>query len=56
MAKIVSQNIVITVSKIAKDSDKDAASLIPADIITTIEQVVQEMVGSDLVVEVFSEE
>jgi hypothetical protein len=52
MAKIVSESIVITVSKIVKDSDTDTGGLVGADVHTALEQVAQELVGQHVVVEV----
>lgn len=53
MAKIVSDHVVVTVSKIARDNESDEQSLIPAELRETVEQVVSELlVGTGLVVEV----
>jgi len=51
MAKIVSQTFVVTVSKIARDSDSSGA-LVADDFVQNLEAVVQELVGTDSVVEV----
>ena len=51
MAKIISENIVITFSKIVKDSE-EGSSVATADVQAALEQVAQELVGSGVVVEV----
>ena len=51
MAKIVEDVIVIKLSKIVKDSDKDSATLANPEILTALEQVAQELVGDGIVVE-----
>jgi len=51
MAKIVTDNIVISISRIAKDSDT-LGSAISEDMLSMLEQVVQELVGEGAVVEV----
>jgi hypothetical protein len=52
MAKIVTENIVITFSKIVKDSEPDTSGIASSDIQTALEQVAQELVGDSVVVEV----
>jgi hypothetical protein len=53
MAKIQSENIVITVSKLTKDSDTEhQTAMVTPDVITALEQVAQELIGSGVVVEV----
>lgn len=51
MAKIVSENIVITLSRISKEG-QDLSSLTTSEMKQTIEQIVQELVGDGVVVEV----
>lgn len=51
MAKIVSDAIVIEISRIAKD-EQDLLSIVDQDMISTLEQVVQQLVGDVAVVEV----
>ncbi len=51
MAKIISENIVITFSKIVKDSE-EGSSVATADVQAALEQVAQELVGDTVVVEV----
>lgn len=53
MAKIHEEVIVITISKLVKDSDAaDAADLANADIISALGTVAEELLGSGVVVEV----
>lgn len=51
MAKIVSDAIVIEISRIAKD-DQELATAVSEEITSTLEQVVQQLVGDGAVVEV----
>ena len=51
MAKIVEDQIIVDISRIAKDGD-NLDSVITDEIITTLEQVVQQLVGEGAVVEV----
>jgi len=51
MAKIVTESIVITFSKIVKDNDS-GTSITSPDIQTALEQVAQELIGNNVVVEV----
>jgi hypothetical protein len=51
MAKIVTESIVITFSKIVKDTDQ-GTSIISPDIQVALEQVAQELIGDNIVVEV----
>ena len=51
MARIHSDAIVIEVSRIAKD-DQELKSIVNDEIVTTLEQVVQQLVGEGAVVEV----
>jgi hypothetical protein len=51
MAKIIQDNVVITVSKIGRDADTDQ-QLVSDEIKATIEQVVSELVGDGFIVEV----
>ena len=52
MAKIVTESVVITFSKIVKDGESDNADIAGSDIQQALEQVAQELVGSGVVVEV----
>ena len=53
MAKIESENVVITVSRLTKDSDTEpAAAMVTQDVVTALEQVAQELAGSGIIVEV----
>lgn len=51
MAKIVTESIVITFSKIVKDTD-EGTSIASPDIEAALEQVAQELIGDSIVVEV----
>lgn len=51
MAKIESENIVITVSRLVKD-DAPEAHIVTGDVTTALEQVAQELLGSGVIVEV----
>ena len=51
MAKIVTESIVITFSKIVKDSDS-GTSITSPEIEMALEQVAQELIGDSVVVEV----
>lgn len=51
MAKIVSDAVVIEISRIAKD-DQELAGLVNEEMVSTLEQVVQQLVGDGAVVEV----
>jgi len=52
MAKIVEQNIVVRVSKLARDGDQPA--LVSAEQLAALEQVAQEIMGESVIVEVES--
>jgi hypothetical protein len=54
MAKIVEELVIIKVSKLVKDSDADE-KLLDSKAINSIEQVVQELVGDGIVVELVEE-
>ncbi len=51
MAKIVSDAVVIEISRIAKD-DQDLGPVVDAEMVATLEQVVQQLVGDGVIVEV----
>ena len=51
MAKIVTESIVITFSKIVKDNDS-GTSITSPEILAALEQVSQELIGDSVVVEV----
>jgi hypothetical protein len=52
MAKIVENSIVIKLSKLVKIADDADHQLANDDIIFALEQVVQELVGDNIIVEV----
>lgn len=55
MAKIQEELIVIKLSKLHKDSETALAGIAGEEIVAGLEQVVQELVGNDVVVEVIKE-
>lgn len=52
MAKIVEDVLVIKLSKIVKDSDTVESEIATSEVQAALEQVVQELVGNSVVVEV----
>jgi hypothetical protein len=52
LAKIANENIIISISKLVKDSESANLDSVNEDTLTTIEQVVQELLGDGLIVEV----
>lgn len=57
MAKIHEEIIVIKLSKLLKDSDNiTRGTLSNNDVATSLEAVVQELVGSDVIVEVATDD
>lgn len=52
MAKIHEELVVIKVSRLIKDTDVDVAQIINEDTTAGLEAVVQELVSSDVVVEI----
>ena len=52
MAKIVTESVVITFSKIVKDNESNNSGIAGPDIQQALEQVAQELVGESVVVEV----
>lgn len=55
MAKIHEEVVVIKLSKLVKDSDAVSPGSLAAELVESLEPVVQELVGSDVIVEVASE-
>ena len=55
MAKIVSDAVVIEISRIAKD-DEHPSSIVNEDMVATLQQVVEQLVGDGVVVEVKASE
>ena len=55
MAKIQEELIVIKLSKLHKDSQHQTSNLAGDDVISGLEAVVQELVGSDIIVEVIQD-
>lgn len=52
MAKIKEDIIFIKLSKLIKDNDDQASSLVGKDVTDNIEAIVQELVGDSVIVEV----
>lgn len=52
MAKIHQETITIKLSKLVKDNDADTSSIVSNDIHQALEQVVQELVGDGIIVEI----
>lgn len=55
MAKIQEELIVIKLSKLHKDSEHPNSNLANSDVVSGLEAVVQELVGSDVIVEVIQD-
>ena len=55
MAKIHEEIVVIKLSKLVKDSELTSQGELAGELISNLEAVVQELVGSDVIVEVASE-
>ncbi len=52
MAKIIEEIVVIKLSKLVKDTDSAHAGCLNDDALRSLEEVVQELVGSNVIVEV----
>ena len=52
MAQILEENVLIKVSRLVKDSDSQLSPAVPAEVVESLEAVVQELVGDSAVVEV----
>jgi hypothetical protein len=52
MAKIYTETIVLTFSKIVRESDTDPAPAVLNEHVAALEQVAQELVGDGVVVEI----
>lgn len=52
MAKIHEEVITVKLSKLVKNSTTDSDSVITAEIIGTLEEIVQELVGEQIIVEI----
>ena len=55
MAKIQEELIVIKLSKLHKDSQTQTSALAGDEVVIGLEAVVQELVGSDVIVEVIQD-
>lgn len=52
MAKIQEEVVIITLSKLIKDSTEDVSPLTNKDFVSNLETIVQELVGDTVVVEI----
>lgn len=52
MAKIQEEIIIITVSKLVKNDDVDSEQIVPDDTLQALNSVVEELLGSGVIVEV----
>lgn len=52
MAKIHEEVVVIKLSKLVKDSESDASSMVNDDILSALASVAEELFGNSVVVEV----
>lgn len=50
MAKIIERHLLVKFSKIAKDTD-DSKEIIDPELLLSLEQVIQEIVGDNVIVE-----
>jgi len=55
VAKIVETNLIVKFSKIVKDNESAKQDILDADMLENLEQVIQEIVGSSIVVEIIEE-
>jgi hypothetical protein len=55
MAKIQEEIIVIKVSKLLRDSDSEAAQILNQDAVSSLEAVIQELAGENVLVEIAKE-
>lgn len=51
MAKILEENIVLTISKMVKNTDTGETITLPADFIDNVVEVVAQLLGDDYIVE-----
>jgi hypothetical protein len=56
MAKIQEELIIIKLSKLHKDSNTEVSGLAGSDVIASVEAVVQELVGADVIVEIVNDD
>jgi len=52
MAQIIQDSLVITFSRLAKDNEPNPEPAISSDILSALEQVAQELAGSNVIVEI----
>lgn len=55
MAKIQEEIIVIKVSRLLRDNEQDAAPILSADSVASLEAVIQELSGTNTLVEIAKE-
>lgn len=51
MAKIHTETIVVTISRLIKESEPQSSNLVTEEIVAALEQVTQELVGVGVIVE-----
>ena len=51
MAKIVTENIIVSISRLEKEHSSSKETVIDKSLLSSIEQVVEELVGEGVVVE-----
>lgn len=56
MARIYSEEITVTISTLVKDQTQEVAQLVNETLMSNLEDIVQELVGEGLVVEVYRKE
>ena len=56
MAKIQEEIIIIKLSKLHKDSNTEVSALAGNDVVSSVEAVVQELVGGDVIVEIVNDD
>lgn len=52
MAKIIKQTVVIELSQLVKDDASDNMDVVNNDLLSSLEAVTQELVGSGIIIEV----
>lgn len=55
MAKIQEELVIIKLSRLYKDSEQEIPGIAGAEVVAGLEAVVQELVGSDVIVEIIKE-
>ena len=52
MAKIYEETVTIRMSRLVKETENAAQSMVTDDVLTALEQVTQELIGPSVIVEV----